>query len=735
MISNAITSYGHSMYDDDDDDSDDSFPTDDAFCREVNRTRASYQAFNHAYSKVDALVPYTADGFADSDQYDLSQTEYREEMVRDLIERKATACKDAVVFASVMKFRRQLIEEEMQFEAANAFQSAMYSQRLFDFQHRLDVKRMHNVLLKGGLLGLSNIMRSFLPEEAPSLDHLQVEKHVQSVMLNGEFSGLSDIIKEHLAQGTVEFEHHQQEGGMLLDDDSDEENFYKTETYTEKKTITYQTNDLSETPDFLLELQNKVSTCTENMDTESSTDVDRSGNCDNWSNAHYLYEENSDGDVADQTDDNERHAESMRHDESVIDMEDSESVSMESITVESVSMESITVEIYSERKMQHSPKNQSVCNHQTSDVENYIENYIENENQTIVVSESEGSDDESHCDNPSNNCDGITTAEESAAIMQDQNDEEICNEDYSEINMTNMNEGNIASRCEYYSDSDDDSMSTYDMDNDSTSSADNNEPEGDDRKEEHSYVIKSSYTSTSSRGNSPKNIKSFQSEFRGTIGASSKFLKSQPYHHKNSVCKNQKKFAPFNAAKQRRSFSKPGLVRQHSASDKRKKLESQWISSTVEPKRERDTKSQFEKNRKKFSFKSELIKATSGKNNSNNRSKAFKSKILSASSFRDGEKKSFKSELVATTTTKLLQNDQKSKRRGSIKNSTYLRQNKFIQLDVTCKRKARQRQFELKWTETTSSSVITYKEKPDNRKVVTSRKMQQMESKWKSTVS
>ena len=124
------------------------------------------------------------------------------------------ACKNAVVFASVVISCCQLIEEEMQLKLANSFQSTMYLQEVFDFQHQMDVKRMHNVLLKGGLLGLPNNMRLLLPGEELSLDHFQVEKHVHNVMLNSEFSGPSDIIKEHLGQGGEEFEYHQQEGAM-----------------------------------------------------------------------------------------------------------------------------------------------------------------------------------------------------------------------------------------------------------------------------------------------------------------------------------------------------------------------------------------------------------------------------------------------------------------------------------------------------------------------------------------
>jgi len=748
MMSNAITSYdnGHDAYNNDS-------STEDDFSREVNRTRASYMAFNHAFSKVDALVANAADGYDDSDQYDLSRREYREEMVRDLIERKATVCKDAVVFASVMQFRRQLIEEEMQFQSANAMQTALLSQRIFDFQHRLDVKRMHSVLLKGGLLGLSNIMRSFLPQEADAFQDLRVEKHVHNVTFKGELSDsdLSKIIREHLSQEADAFEHRQDEKkmcGMLLNDDSNnsddedrennsaKENFYKNKSHEEN--VICNTSDLSKSPNFLSELQNQVSQRVKHVNSDSNTD------CASWSHRDYVIDDHSDSHIEDETDGNDS-SDSESYEKGP-QMDDNESVSMESVTVQSITTESVTmegvtmqsvtmesvtmggVEIYSDRKMQQ----------QT----NVIENNIDNETNIGIVSDS---DEESYGDvSGYYNHDEDATADESPeSILRslNQNADQNCDRSYIENN--NMDdEDDSSSSYKYYSESDEDSSSSYDMDYDeSSSSCDNNDQEDRDI---HNFSLESEMIRAAASEDTINRIKPFNSKMRGATASSTKIIKNQPYHRNNSSHQYHKRFTNFDADTSKITPAPPSLVRKQSTSKKRQELrkqstskkrqelESQWIRSAKES-NDTDSLYKFNKNRKKFTIKSESITARSSKNTTSNNS-AFKSKIISASSWQDGERTTFKSGLIATSTTKLLRNQQSGFNKN-IKNSTYLRQNKFIQFDVTCKRKARQRQFELKWTETTSSSYITYKSKPDNRKPMTTKKMQQMESKWRSSFS
>jgi len=87
------------------DNKDDSSTDDDAeFFRDVNRTKASYMAFSHVLSKQYILLKDAE--YDDGSEHD--STEYREEMVLDLIEYKAVLCRDAMELAIAMQKNRRL---------------------------------------------------------------------------------------------------------------------------------------------------------------------------------------------------------------------------------------------------------------------------------------------------------------------------------------------------------------------------------------------------------------------------------------------------------------------------------------------------------------------------------------------------------------------------------------------------------------------------------------------------
>mmetsp|Transcript_22841 Transcript_22841/g.26032 ORF Transcript_22841/g.26032 Transcript_22841/m.26032 type:complete len:303 (-) Transcript_22841:306-1214(-) len=97
----------------------------DEFFREVNRTKASFIAYRYVLGTQHASLKNTEDGYenevirrerrkSDSDILLAavavpSRKEYRENMVRNMIERKAKLCREAVAIASTIQIVRQFL--------------------------------------------------------------------------------------------------------------------------------------------------------------------------------------------------------------------------------------------------------------------------------------------------------------------------------------------------------------------------------------------------------------------------------------------------------------------------------------------------------------------------------------------------------------------------------------------------------------------------------------------------
>mmetsp|Transcript_18921 Transcript_18921/g.21122 ORF Transcript_18921/g.21122 Transcript_18921/m.21122 type:complete len:513 (-) Transcript_18921:151-1689(-) len=163
--------------DDDEDDSSSSLTTNNDFSREINRAKVAFTAFNYTLSRVNLLVGNVADGYSQNGNYNISRKEYREEMVRDLIERNAALCHEAVKFALGMKFRRchyYLMKKEDEKESCsliNKPDDAIQTTTQVggtDYQyHQQNLMRSRQCVmssLKVGLLGmLKSIESSHLP--------------------------------------------------------------------------------------------------------------------------------------------------------------------------------------------------------------------------------------------------------------------------------------------------------------------------------------------------------------------------------------------------------------------------------------------------------------------------------------------------------------------------------------------------------------------------------------------
>jgi len=172
----------------DDDDAD--------FELEVNRTRASYMAYSHVLSEQYVLLKGVEDDDDDDD-------DVRGEMVRAMIERKATVCRDAVALALKMQRRRQWIRDQMQLSRENfSVEAEHVSQGAAEYQERQNSKRMRSIMLKGGLLGFTpNIIESsHLPEEVAAFQRRQNEKKRRGVLLKGGLLGTPQLHSELLSR-------------------------------------------------------------------------------------------------------------------------------------------------------------------------------------------------------------------------------------------------------------------------------------------------------------------------------------------------------------------------------------------------------------------------------------------------------------------------------------------------------------------------------------------------------
>jgi len=173
-------------YDDYNSSPDDEIDEEAEFSREMNRTKASYMAFSHVLSEQYALLKDSNDIYDDNS--------ITEGIVLDMIELKAKLCRDAVTSALKMEERRRKIREEIELRRKSTIRITPHlSKGAAEYHKRQDAKRMHSVMLKGGLLGFTPV-KSHLPQKAAAYQQRQETKQRQSIMIKGGLLGLNDLI-------------------------------------------------------------------------------------------------------------------------------------------------------------------------------------------------------------------------------------------------------------------------------------------------------------------------------------------------------------------------------------------------------------------------------------------------------------------------------------------------------------------------------------------------------------
>jgi len=192
IYDNDLNDYGFDQEEQRDDYSTEDDDEEADFFREMNRTKASYMAFSHVLSEQYVLLKDYHSGYENGiGNYDVT-----EEMILDMIELKAKLCRDAVASALKMEDRRRKIREEMELRLKSTMKITTHlSKGAADYQKRQDTKRMHSVMLKGGLLGFTPVVKSHLPQEVAAYQQRKQTKQMQSVMIKGGLLGVPQLIK------------------------------------------------------------------------------------------------------------------------------------------------------------------------------------------------------------------------------------------------------------------------------------------------------------------------------------------------------------------------------------------------------------------------------------------------------------------------------------------------------------------------------------------------------------
>jgi len=175
---------------------------DSDFEREVNITRAAYMAYSHVLSRQYVLMKDTVVNEDD----DEDGVALRKEMVADMIEQRATVCRDAVALAMKMQRRRQFLRESMQ-QSKESFVNLFggkedLPRRAQAYRERQSLKHRRIIMLKGGLLGFTpNIIQSsHLSDEVAAYNNRRDEKKRRGIMLKEDLLGKPHVYSELLVR-------------------------------------------------------------------------------------------------------------------------------------------------------------------------------------------------------------------------------------------------------------------------------------------------------------------------------------------------------------------------------------------------------------------------------------------------------------------------------------------------------------------------------------------------------